>query len=242
MAKISKEFTYDLPDEYTKQTSDLGLTATATYEGPEFLYVFVDAATGRLLASQSFMPTKNETVDAEHAQIRAGLDERAILLRPKTDNTDAIIASLFIAPDTGESTDYPQKKYTLDGETEPYYVRPDPQWTNHTYQADEIEYDFTAGDWRTPFPWMKPWMTLEMHTTARDNIVGGARKFLEDNRANLTAAQIAAIEAFGTEMDAVYTKYAGIDAHMIPFPDDPTSGLVDGYDYNTDEDGLLSAE
>ena len=85
-------------------------------------------------------------------------------------------------------------------------------------------------------------MTLEMHTNARDNIVGGARKFLEDNRANLTAAQIAAIEAFGTEMDAVYTKYAGIDAHMIPFPADPTAGLVDGYDYNTDEDGLLSAE
>ena len=52
MAKISKEFTYDLPDEYTKQTSDLGLTATATYEGPEFLYVFVDAATGRLLGNQ----------------------------------------------------------------------------------------------------------------------------------------------------------------------------------------------
>ena len=46
MAKISKEYTYNLPDEYTKQTSDLGLTATATYEGPEFLYVFVDAATG----------------------------------------------------------------------------------------------------------------------------------------------------------------------------------------------------
>ena len=240
MAKISKEYTYNLPDEYTKQTSDLGLTATATYEGPEFLYVFVDAATGKLLPAQSCMPVRNETEDAENAQIRAGLDERAILLRPKTSNTDAIIASVFFHTDTGKDAGYPQKEYKLPGETEAYYERPDPQLPDHTYNVDEIEYDFSAGEWKEPFPFMEVWITMEQHKAARDGILKGAQDFLAGQRANLIASQVTAIEAFITEMEGVYTKYDGIDAFMIPFPEDPTLGLLENYDYNVDEEGLLS--
>ena len=240
MAKISKEYTYNLPDEYTKQTSDLGLTATATYEGPEFLYVFVDAATGMLLPAQSCMPVRNETEDAENAQIRAGLDERAILLRPKTSNTDAIIASVFFHTDTGKDAGYNQKEYKLAGETEPYYERPDPQLPDHTYNVDAIEYDFSAGEWKEPFPFMEVWITMEQHKSARDGILKGAQDFLAAQRSNLIASQVTAIEAFITEMEGVYTKYDGVDAFMIPFPEDPTLGLLENYDYNVDEEGLLS--
>ena len=42
MANITKTFTYALPDEYVAQTSDLNLTAEWTYEGPAFMWVFVD--------------------------------------------------------------------------------------------------------------------------------------------------------------------------------------------------------
>lgn len=240
MAKISKEYTYNLPDEYTKQTSDLGLTATATYEGPEFLYVFVDAATGKLQPAQSCMPVRNETEDAENAQVRAGLDERAILLRPNTDNTDAIIASIFFHTDTGKDAGYPQKEYKLAGETVAYYERPDPQLPDHTYNVAEIEYDFSAGEWKQPFPFMEVWITMEQHEAARDGILKGAQDFLAGQRSNLIASQVTAIEAFITEMEAVYTKYDGVDAFMIPFPEDPTLGLLENYDYNVDEEGLLS--
>jgi len=240
MAKISKEYTYNLPDEYTKQTSDLGLTATATYEGPEFLYVFVDAETGKLQPAQSCMPVFSETADAENAQIRAGLDERAILLRPNTDNTDAIIASIFFHTDTGKEAGYPQKSYTLEGETEPYYERPDPQLPDHTYNVDEITYNFATGSWEEPFPFMEVWITMEQHVAARDGIVAGATDFLANQRANLTAAQITEIEAFIAEMGEVYTKYDGVEAFMIPFPADPTLGLLENYDYNEDPEGLLA--
>ena len=97
MANISKPLTYNLPDEYTKQTSDLGLTASFTYNGPEFLWVFVNGTTGALQGTQSFMPTTNPTKDADTANVRAGLDQKAVLLRPNTDGTDLLVASIPIA-------------------------------------------------------------------------------------------------------------------------------------------------
>ena len=97
MAKdISKPVTYNLPDEYTKQTSDLGLTAEFTYKGPKYLWVFVDGGTGALLASQSFIPTPNPEQDREVANTRAGLDERAVLLRPDENATDLLLAAILI--------------------------------------------------------------------------------------------------------------------------------------------------
>ena len=130
MANISKPLTYNLPDEYTKQTSDLGLTGTFTYKGPEFLWVFVDGETGALLPAQSFIATINPTRDEEQARVRAGLDEKAVLLRPNTNGTDLLLASILLGQDTGKATGYPQKEYKFPagharaGET--YYERPDP--------------------------------------------------------------------------------------------------------------------
>ena len=37
--EITKTFTYDIPDEYLAQTNSNGDTATATYTGPDKLYV-----------------------------------------------------------------------------------------------------------------------------------------------------------------------------------------------------------
>jgi len=45
---ITTSFTYNLPDEYLAQTSELNKTATLTYSGPHKLFVFVDRETGLL--------------------------------------------------------------------------------------------------------------------------------------------------------------------------------------------------
>ena len=51
--EITKQFTYDIPDDYLSQTNSKGDTATATYTGPEKLYVFVDQVTGRNTEAQN---------------------------------------------------------------------------------------------------------------------------------------------------------------------------------------------
>jgi hypothetical protein len=243
MANISKPVTYNLPDEYTKQTSDLGLTAEFTYKGPEYLWVFVDGETGALLPSQSFIATINPTRDEEQARVRAGLDEKAVLLRPNTNGTDLLLASILLGQDTGKATGYPQKEYKFPagharaGET--YYERPDPQQPNHTYAVDEIMYDLANDSWVTPFPWFKPWMTEEFHKEARDSALEGNRVFYAEIKGNMTADQIAAADAWIAAMENLYTDFAGVEPFMIPFPENPLGELVEDYDYNVDPDNRL---
>lgn len=243
MANISKPLTYNLPDEYTKQTSDLGLTGTFTYKGPEFLWVFVDGTTGALLAGQSFIPSTNATKDAEQANVRAGLDEKAVLLRPNTDGTDLLLASIIIGQDTGRTAGYPQKEYKFPaghakaGVT--YYERPDPQQPNHTYAVEEIMYDLTNDSWVTPFPWFKPWMSVEFHKEARDAALQGGKAFYAEIKGNMTADQITAADAYIAEMENLYTDFDGVEPFMIPFPTNPMAELIEDYDYNVDPDKRL---
>lgn len=246
MANITKTFSFSQPDEYLAQTNSLGLTAEWTYEGPEFLWVFVENESERLQVTQSFIPAKTAADRADEARVRAGLDQTAVLLTPATDDVHALVASLFVGKDTGEAAGYPQKEYAFPAghpnAGEVYYKRPDPQGPDHTYDAARIEYDLAAGQFRTPFEWFKPWMTLEFHQEARDSAVAGATARLEEYRANMTADQIAAAEAYIAEMGEIYTKFDGIEPHMIPFPWDPTSELIEDYDYNVDPEGLLLDE
>ena len=150
MANITKTFTFALPDEYVAQTSDLNLTAEWTYEGPAFMWVFVDNATETLQTSQSFMAVKAAGDLQEVANVRAGVDQRAVLLSPATSDVDATIASMMVTKDTGKAAGYPQKEYKFPADHanagEVYYERPDPQAPDHTYDSTAIKYDFTNNE------------------------------------------------------------------------------------------------
>ena len=103
-------------------------------------------------------------------------------------------------------------------------------------------YDLGSDSWVTPFPWFKPWMTMEFHVEARDNALAGDKLRLEELRGNMTADQITAAEAYIAEMENLYTKYDGVEPFMIGFPDNPMRELIEDYDYNEDPDGLLLDE
>lgn len=243
MANITKTFTFALPDEYVAQTSDLNLTAEWTYEGPAFMWVFVDNATETLQTSQSFMAVKAAGDLQEVANIRAGVDQRAVLLSPATSDVDATIASMMVTKDTGKASGYPQKEYKFPADHanagEVYYERPDPQAPDHTYDSTAIKYDFTNNEWVTPFGWLQPWVTMAEHKASRDSVVADSTAKLADLRSNMTADQITAAEAFIAEMENIYVKHAGIEPFMIGFPPNPLAELVEDYDYNTDPDSLL---
>lgn len=243
MANITKTFTFALPDEYVAQTSDLNLTAEWTYEGPAFMWVFVDNATEILQVNQSFMAVKSAGYDQERANTRAGRDQKAVLLSPGVSDTDATIASMFIGKDTGKEGGYPQKEYKFPADHANagvvYFERPDPVSPDQTYDTSSVKYDFATNAWVTPLAFAKPWVTIEEHTSARDAQLQGAIAQLADYKSNMTADQIAAAEAFIAEMENLYTKYAGIEPFMIGFPPNPLAELVEDYDYNTDPDSLL---
>ena len=251
---FSKTFTYKVPDDYLAQTDALGLTASWTYDGPRWLFVFVDKASGKLLPSQSCMAFNRQpnSGDIEHANTRAGVDEIAVLIdmNSPTDE-EAIIASIYFGKDTGKAAGYPQKEYKIAGDDTVHYERPDPISPDHAYAADEIEYDQAAGAWKSPLPWFKPWITMEQHKAARDGLVADAQANLDaeatenGGQGNLTDQQRAALQAFIAELNGLYTKFPAADGwgpHMIPFPDDPRTPWIDGYDYRVnDYDELIDA-
>ena len=251
---FTKTFTYKLPDDYLAQTDNLGLTADWTYEGPRFLFVFVSRETNRWNPSQSCIPfTRTPTADeTDQANTRAGLDQRAVLIDMQTaDEAEAVIGSILFGKDTGKAGGYPQKEYKLDGDDTVYYERPNPTSPDHTYAADEIEFDAATDKFVTPLPWFKPWITMEQHKAARDGLLADAQANLDaeatenGGNGNLTDEMRAKLQAFITELEGLYTKFSPEDGwgpHMIPFPDDPRTDWIDGYDYRVnDYDELVAA-
>lgn len=222
---ITKTFTYNLPDDYLAQTSELGLTAEWTYEGPEKLFVFVENETGNLLFSQSFIPTDGSEEIEAGAVLRAGLDTTAVLLTPGTNDDHALVASLYHAIDTSRSAGYPQKEYKIDGVT--LYERPDPTSPDHTYEPTEFKYNLETGEFVKPYTWKKPWITMEQHVAVRDAILAGAKEDLENG--DLSEEVKAKMPEYIEKLEQTYEKFAGWQVHMIPFPDDPRTPQIDGF-------------
>jgi hypothetical protein len=238
---ITTSFTYNLPDEYLAQTSELNKTATLTYSGPHKLFVFVDRETGLLQIPQSFMPSSGKAEEIEIANIRAGLDKVAVLLSPLESNLDALIASFYIGVNTSPESGHPQKEYALDDGTV-YYSRPDPTSPDHTYDTTQIYYDLENGNWKTPFPWKLPHITMEQHVIARDSIVAGTQNDLDENGHLYTQEMKDAVQEFIDGLMSCYDVYENAEAHMIPFPADIKVGWRQDYDYNLDPENLLGPD
>ena len=92
---------------------------------------------------------------------------------------------------------------------------------------------------------------MEQHKAARDGLLADAQANLDaeatenGGNGNLTDEMRAKLSAFITELEGLYTKFSAEDGwgpHMIPFPDDPRTDWIDGYDYRvTDYDELVAA-
>lgn len=238
---ITKTFSYDIPDEYLAQTAKLKKKATATYNGPDKMFVFVSKEDGLLHTSQSFVPTSGKPSEKESVDIRAGIDQVAVLLNPAENELDALIASFYIGIDTTPESGYPQKEYALeDGVV--YYTRPDPTSPDHTYEVSQIKYDLENENWITPFPWKLPHINMEQHMSARDGILSATEFDLAENGNLYTEKMKDVLLQYIDELKNCYEKFKDIPAHMIPFPTDPKFGWTPDYDYNLDPDNLLDTK
>lgn len=218
---IKFEFEYDLPDEYLAQTATQGLKAKGIYEGPEAIWVLVDNETSvvNLAAHYVEVDPRDPSHSEATAQAKAGLHSTAVLVNAKE---EPVIAALFVDlhPDT-----FTDKEYKLDDGTV-HYVRPDPTYPDHTYEATEITYDLTNKQWNKPFPWKKPHITAEQHDSARQAIIEGYKRDLADEYNEYSDELRAKIEAVIAQLEAIPDTHGHLDPWMIPFPDDPRAEPV----------------
>lgn len=213
--EITLEFDFDLPDEYLMQTNELGLTGKWTYTGPEYIWVFVDKNTNKLDVSKNYLAHDPKDPECQRiAEISGGLGHRTILVDAKQ---EPCLASLFMA--VPMASELPQKEYKLEGDDTVYYSRPDPQYPDHTYEINDIQYDFASNSWVKPFPWKQPHVTMEQIDAAIAFNISTAEADIadEDTPAELRAK----LETFVTELKNIKTKFAGWQPWQIPFPDDP---------------------
>lgn len=221
MALTTKKFTYDLPDEYLIQTNTLGLTGEWTYEGPDKIYVMIDRKTNKISTVLNWLvydDSKTREENDEFADMFSGLDFDYALIDA---NEEPLLLAAVVGGSIGpEESTLPQKTYTLEGETDPFYSRPDPTFPNHTIEVADVEWDSTANAWKKPFPWKKPHINKEQLLSALDNVIRQEKKV---DIEGFTSTQKTKWAAYLTALENVPTKFAAyLDTPwMVPFPINP---------------------
>lgn len=241
MAKVTKKFTYDIPDEYLLQTNTLGLTAEWTYEGPDKVYVMILKETKKindLLGWVSYDDNKTREENDAFADMFSGLDHDYALIDIEEEPfLLAAVTGNGLAPSPDE---IPHKTYTLEGETTPFYSRPNPPYPHKTVEISEIEFDFNTKEWKKPFPWKKPHITKEQLLSALDLIKAQEK---EVDTAGFTSTQKTKWASYLTALDNVTIRFADyLDSPwMVPFPENPMS--LDNWSASKGNAfGLLKAE
>ena len=146
---IEKSFTYAMPDDYLKETSDLNKTGTWIYKGPDKIWVFVNKETLKLSGHY-----KTELEDGEIYP--TPLDEIKVFVDC---NENPLLACLVGADEIKDYSDLEQHAETLlDGSQ---YIRPLNPPPDHTYEMVDIKYDVDTEEFVTPYPWKKPHVTWD---------------------------------------------------------------------------------
>lgn len=147
MAEITKNFTYDIPDAYLSQTNNDGDTATASYTGPDSLYIYVDATSGKNTLSQNppdedfhYNPTTDTTPEGER------------LVTLDCAGEDTLMCAIFL-PHTVTLTQSDVATALPEGYGN--YVTQWPPYPDHGYERDLCVHDEGTGNWT--LTWKQPW-------------------------------------------------------------------------------------
>ena len=123
LSEVEIVFEYAIPDKYLHQTNELGKTATFTYKGPEKIWVFVEADTGKLVVGMDAR-AHNPEDEKEEAEMHkfAGLSHKAILVDA---NEQPLLATLAWM-DNEPHENYPCKAWRDPDTNEVLYWETDP--------------------------------------------------------------------------------------------------------------------
>jgi hypothetical protein len=205
ITRTSKTFTYKLADSYLAQTDSLGKTASWTYTGPRYLWIFADENTKKIIGAFHYTERDNgEEVPTPVGQIKIKVDAEQ----------NPLIASLI-----HNEVDYgtlPQDEEVLpDGSV---YASPNPIPPDHTYEITQITYDTQTGTFNTTGKWKQPHTTWDQLRDARNkNLAGTDIKILHAHTPELKTAW----ETYRQALRDLPSVFAGVDAWKVPFPQAP---------------------
>lgn len=228
MKQITKNFTYDLPDEYLAQTNADGQTATASYTGPEKLWVFVDEATRE--NKSDAMPIDENWDDngmpAPTGQTKVELDCKG---------ADTLICAIFLPhsvtlSQTNVAVDLPEDYGT--------YVHAVPTLPDQTYERELLKYKpdtatvdndngdnmNRGGEWE--LTWKQPWVTwATMTQTRNDQLAMSDSKVSFDQPDSVKGPWVEWRQKM-RDMPTVWKRGEADEfpAHMVKFPIEPTRG------------------
>lgn len=240
MKQITKDFTYDIPDEYLAQTKANGDTATASYTGPATLWVFVQEQTGENTSDAMQLDENWDGNDmpAPEGQVKVELD---------CEGADTLICGIFL-PHTVAVKDQVDVVRDL---PEDYgkYSNPWPPTPDHAYERELLVYkpatadvsgvddNHKGGEWELTFK--QPWMTWGKMTQLRNDLLNMSDGKLSFDQPDSVKQPWIDWRKKMRDMPTVWKRgEAGeYPAHMVKFPAEPTrGGFADPPPAGTDSD------
>lgn len=167
MEHITKEFTYNLPDELYSQTREKNLKGTLTYTGPAKKYAVVEVETNKLTGAtitEDLHETYNDTND-EFYSVEIDCETNPLLCS---------ILDNHIDPDA-----IPNKQEILPDGT--VFETDDPAIPYMTYDLYEIEFDRVSQSFKTPYPWKRPEETWDQMLHVRQRSLEVADRQLSED-------------------------------------------------------------
>ena len=223
---ITQQFTYALPDDYLAQTNADGNTATANYNGPDKIWIFVDQDTGRSDTSRLVLTEEEngETYPVPEDQFKIEVNCA----------TDPVLCSLFDAQVEWDTV-VGQTNIVVDLPDGTTYERPDPTDVDHTYELDECVYNkdgtltdgvYTGGTWT--MSWKKPWSSWDQLIIVRNNMLTGSDSKIADDMPAEVKEKWTTYRQKLRDLPALF-KHGEADefpAHMVNFPVEPGADIA----------------
>lgn len=217
---IEKEFTYLIPDLYGTTKTDLNLTGTMTYKGPEYFYIAVDE--NNKICRKYDILILDEFTDDE--LINNWFDnERPILIDAKKHTLVAYLLAHDIFTDENKNDEdelFNEKHFYLEEETEPFFSHIDPIPLRDIYSDLEIYYNDETETFDIPMIDHSKIYDDEVDWfEAKKQNIQNAKDLIENG--NQSVEEITALKKYITDYENIDVKYASWPQHMWPTPDFP---------------------
>lgn len=153
-------FTYKVADELFSTSDAAGKTATATYTGPDRIWVFVDADTGEFNRTFPDLTTKEDGADVPTP---VGMHKVEIVAED-----DPLIISIIKADCVTTENQTQEAELLPDGNT---LKINNPADVDQTYDIESLVYDIESGSWNTP-AYRQSTVTWDDIINARNTMLG----------------------------------------------------------------------
>lgn len=221
MSRVTKTFTYKVPDDYTLQEAENDSSASFTYHGPKYIHVH--------LTDNGYIQSADETTLDEWNAEEGDADHTNSVLVNALGNP--LEASIIWGMKDSDISDLSQKVKTgPDGST---YSYPWPLPPHKAYEKDAMRYDEVNLTWFKPYPWHRQWTTWSAIDQQATSIISSVDAWLAENDSDGADSDlVAAWNLCKTEAENKVDAYqsAGFLPHEVSFRLTPA-----------DSDGLVAA-